>query len=639
MRYILRLFGYARPYRGRLALAAVSVVLSSVFMMLSPLMVRYAIDFGLSPVYNDDGRVVGLDGDEWLVVLGAAAIVLLALGRGLAQFGQQFLGEAIGQGIAYDIRNEVYNNLQRLSYAYHDKVQTGQIMSRVTQDVESIRMFFSMGLLRTVSIALVLAIAIGGMFAISWQLALVSIVTIPFMIYRSFVMARQIRPIWMAIQQNQGELTQVAEEGLSGIRVVKAFSREDYESQKFREAAQKQADLSYLSSTTMAKHAPLMMGLGQLQIAITVGVGAWFISEGYVRGSDLLTFVLWLNLLQMPVRMTGFAITFFSRAMTAGERIFELIDAQSEVQEKPDAVALTDVRGHVRFENVSFGYDNVSAVLQDVNIDATPGKIVALLGPTGSGKSTVVNLIPRFYDVTQGRITVDGIDVRDLKLDSLRKNIGIVQQDVFLFVGTIRDNIAYGRPDATQEEIERAAKAARIHDFIVSLPYGYDEWVGERGVTLSGGQKQRIAIARTLLLNPRILIFDDSTASVDAQTEFLIQQALQELMEGRTTFVIAQRLRTVMRADEIIVLDRGRIVQRGTHEELLRQEGLYRQIYDLELKDQEEALGRYTPELEPAAPAPAAPHDSQQQRDAPRSKPVRDGAALRPDLRATGGGA
>ena len=277
--------------------------------------------------------------------------------------------------------------------------------------------------------------------------------------------------------------------------------------------------------------------------------------------------------------------------MSACERVFELLDAQSEVQEKPGAKPLIGGSGHVKFEGVSFGYDQVSPVLQNLEIDGEPGKVIALLGPTGSGKSTIVNLIPRFYDVTEGSITIDGTDIRDFELDSLRNNIGIVQQDIFLFVGTIRDNIAYGVPDASQEDIERVAKAARIHDFIVSLPFQYDEWVGERGVTLSGSQRQRIAIARTLLLDPKVLIFDDSTASVDTQTEFLIQQALANLMEGRTTFVIAQRLRTVMRADEIIVLEAGRIVQRGTHDELLQEDGLYRHIYDLELKDQEEALG------------------------------------------------
>jgi ATP-binding cassette subfamily B protein len=351
-----------------------------------------------------------------------------------------------------------------------------------------------------------------------------------------------------------------------------------------------------------------MLGVGAIQMAVTVGVGSMLISRGTLTAPDLLTFTLWLGLLQLPVRTIGFSVTFIARAATSCERIFELIDAQSAVQEKPGAVDLPRAAGHVRFEGVSFGYDKLSAVLSEIDIDAKPGSVIALLGPTGSGKSTVVNLIPRFYDVTAGRITVDGIDVRDVTLTSLRQNIGIVQQDLFLFVGTIRDNIAYGRPDATKEDVERAAQAARIHDFITSLPYGYDEWVGERGVTLSGGQKQRIAIARTLLMDPRILIFDDSTASVDSQTEFLIQQALQELMTNRTTFVIAQRLRTVRRADEIIVLDRGHVVQRGKHEELLAQEGLYRRIYDLELKDQEEALGRSSPAsdgggLEPPAPA------------------------------------
>jgi ATP-binding cassette subfamily B protein len=352
----------------------------------------------------------------------------------------------------------------------------------------------------------------------------------------------------------------------------------------------------------MAVNQPALQGLGALQIAITVGIGAWMITNGNLTAADLLTFALWLNLLQLPVRTMGFALTFVARCISSSERIFELLDAQSAVQEKPDAAKLGEVAGHVRFEKVGFGYNNLSAVLSDVDIDAEPGKVIALLGPAGSGKSTVVNLIPRFYDVTEGRVTIDGVDIRDVTLDSLRKQIGIVQQDVFLFIGTIRDNIAYGRPDATQEDIEAAAKAARIHDFITSLPYGYDEWVGERGVTLSGGQKQRIAIARTLIMDPRILIFDDSTASVDTQTEFLIQQALSELMKGRTTFVIAQRLRTIMRADEIVVLDRGHVVQRGRHEDLLHEDGLYRRIYDLELKDQEEAFD----ELQEAGASPGA---------------------------------
>lgn len=571
------------------------MLLAGSFVMISPLLVRFAIDFGLDPQRDADGNLIGLAGDESLLVFGALAIIAFAIGRGLASFGQQYLGESVGQNVAYDIRNKIYDNLQRLSYAYHDKVQTGQIMSRATQDVENIRMFINMGALRFAFIMLMLVISVVGMFIINWQLALVSVISLPILAWRSIVTSRRLRPIWQEIQQNQAEVTQVAEEGLTGIRVVKAFSREPFESEKFAEAARKQADLSYMSSVIQARNQPMLQGLSAAQIALTVGVGAWFISRGDANASDVLAFTLWLNLLQLPMRSIGFIINMFARCVSSSERVFELIDAQSVVQERPEARPLENVAGHVRFDNVSFGYDSLSAVLTGVDIDAEPGKVIALLGPTGSGKSTVVNLIPRFYDVTDGSITIDETDVRDVTIESLRRNIGIVQQDVFLFIGTIRDNIAYGRPGATQEDIERAAKAARIHDFIVSLPYGYDEWVGERGVTLSGGQKQRIAIARTLLLDPRILIFDDSTASVDSQTEFLIQQALQELMKGRTTFVIAQRLRTVIRADEIIVLDRGKVVQRGRHQDLLEEEGLYRRIFDLELKDQEEALGRVAP--------------------------------------------
>jgi ABC-type multidrug transport system fused ATPase/permease subunit len=592
MKQMLRLYTYFRPYKGQLSLAIVSVFFAGGFGMAWPLMVNFAIRFGLDPQKDARGNVVGLDGNQTLLIFASLAVLLFAVGRGLAAFGQQYISQKIGQDVSYDLRNAVYNNLQSLSYAYHDKVQTGQVMSRITQDVESIRMFPGQGILRLLYIAVMLGVAGAGMFWIDWRLALVSLVTLPIMGWRSFVLARTVRPIWLKVQDNIGELTRISEEALSGIRVVKAFSREDLESERFRAASLKSAELSYDAARVQAVNQPLLMGLGSMQIAISMSFGAYLITQGSLNGGDLLTFALWLNLLQMPVRQLGFSLNWLMRTISSSERIFELLDAQSSVVEKPDAIELTNCQGEVRLEHVSFGYDSVGPVLSDINIEAHPGQVIALLGPPGSGKSTVVNLLPRFYDVTEGRITIDGHDVRDVTLASLRQSIGIVQQDVFLFIGSIRENIAFGRPDASIEEVIAAAKIARIHDFIMSLPQGYDEWVGERGVTLSGGQKQRIAIARTLLLDPKIIILDDSTASVDMHTEYLIQQALSELMTGRTTFVIAQRLRTIMRADEIVVLENGHVAERGKHDELIQREGLYRRIFDLELKDQEEALGR-----------------------------------------------
>jgi ATP-binding cassette subfamily B protein len=360
-----------------------------------------------------------------------------------------------------------------------------------------------------------------------------------------------------------------------------------------------------MTNQIQAFNTPLMTGVWLLSMVAVAWVGAWQISNGTLQEGQLTSFVLFITILQMPVRMLGWIVTLFARAQSTGQRIYDILDAESAVQEKADAVELTNVRGHVRFDDVAFSYDVISPVLRGIDIDAQPGQMIALLGPTGSGKSTVVNLMPRFYDVTGGGISIDGTDIRDATLASLRRNIGIVQQDVFLFSATMRDNIAYGATGASQEEIERVSKAARIHDFIMTLPEGYDAWVGERGVTLSGGQRQRVSMARTLLMDPRILIFDDSTSSVDTETEHLIQQALAELMEGRTTFVIAQRLRTVKAADQILVLQEGRIVQQGRHEELLEEDGLYRQIYDLELRDQEEAFEQARAAGVETAPAPA----------------------------------
>jgi ABC-type multidrug transport system fused ATPase/permease subunit len=381
----------------------------------------------------------------------------------------------------------------------------------------------------------------------------------------------------------------VLQENLTGQRVVKAFSRAPFEQQKFDAKVDMLFNESYSTAKFQAFNNPFMQSMWLVSLAVVFWVGAGEIVAGRMQVGDLIAFQLYLTYLQVPVRSVGFIINMFARAHSAGSRIYEILDAESAVQEKSDAQPLRVTEGHVRFEDVSFGYDAYAPVLRHIDIDAEPGQTVALLGPTGSGKSTVVNLLPRFYDVTDGRITIDGQDIRDVTLESLRDSIGIVQQDVFLFVDTIRNNIAYGRPDATEEEIIRAAEAARIHEFIGQLPDGYDTWVGERGTTLSGGQRQRVAIARTLLLDPKVLIFDDSTAAVDMRTEFLIQEALHNLMRGRTTFVIAQRLRTVKEADQIVVLRDGGVVERGTHDELLAAGGFYQQIYDLELRDQEEA--------------------------------------------------
>jgi ATP-binding cassette subfamily B protein len=463
-------------------------------------------------------------------------------------------------------------------------------MSRATQDVEAVRWYVSMGVLRGVYVLILMTAVLLLMLTTNWKLALVVWAFVPFIVWRSVVMAFTLRPIWTHVQEGLARIATVLQEALTGARVVKAFAREEYEGQKFRREAEAVFQDSYASTRAMAKNAPMMTGLWLAATAATLWFGGREVSAGRLDIGELASFLLYLAVLQMPVRVLGWIIMVTSRANAAGQRIYDILDAESAVKEKAGAIVLADAKGEVRFTDVSFGYDAISPVLSHVDLHAKPGQVIALMGPTGSGKTTIVNLMPRFYDVTGGAISIDGEDIRDVSLASLRRTIGTVQQDVFLFSATIRDNIAYGATGATEEQIVEAAKAAQIHDFITNMPDGYDTWVGERGITLSGGQKQRIAIARTLLMDPRILILDDSTSSVDTETEFLIQRTLATLMQGRTTFVIAQRLRTVKMADQILVLQSGRIVERGRHEELLQQDGLYRQIYDLELRDQEEAL-------------------------------------------------
>ena len=578
----LRLVARALPYKYVLMLTWLAVFGSSLMVVASPKLVGWAIDFGL----DIDGEVAL--GSMRALIIASALLLAAALFRGAFVYWQTYLGEKVSQGVAYDFRNDIYDHLQRMSYAYHDSSQIGQVMSRATQDVEGVRFFVSMGLVRVLYIVVLVGVSAALMLTTNWRVALVGLAFMPVIAIQASVVSMKLRPVWMRVQDIQGQLSTVLQENLTGQRVVKSFSREEFEEQKFDDRARELFETSYHTSKIQAVNDPVMMSLWLLSLALVFWFGGREIVAGRMSVGELVEFQLYLTMLQVPVRSLGFVVNIFARAHSAGSRIFEILDAESPVQEAPDATVLRPGPGEVVFDHVSFGYETAT-VLRDVQIHAKPGETIALLGPTGSGKSTVINLLPRFYDVTAGSVRIDGEDVREVTLDSLRDAIGVVQQDVFLFAATIRENIAYGQPGATEEDVIAAAKAALIHDHIESLPDGYDTWVGERGVTLSGGQRQRVAIARTLLVNPRVLVFDDSTSSVDMRTEYLIQEALQNLMEGRTTFVIAQRLRTVQSADQILVMQDGEIVERGRHEELLAAGGLYRQIYDLELRDQEEA--------------------------------------------------
>ncbi len=578
MRIILRILGFLKPYK-KLTLAAYAALLGSTLLSLAlPRLLGESIDKVLA------------QGQLRPVVLFGVVIIVIALTRGVFSFGENFLREALAQRVAYRIRNAIYDHLQRLSFAYHDKQQTGQLMSRTTVDVENIRMFVSFAMIRSTYLIILVGAIAGLLITINWGLALITLGFVPFVIVRGVFIARKLRGIWMIVQQRTGELGVILQESLTGIRVVKAFARQDYEDRKFSDKAGQLTSENLQTVRVQASNTPLMTFLFAGLMALVLWYGGREIIRGALTPGEMAQFLLYMAMLQAPVRMSGFMLNMFSRVISSGQRVFEILDAQSPVQEKPGAIEMQDVRGRLSFESVGFKYEGASPVLHDLSFRAEPGQMIALLGATGSGKSTVVHLIPRFYDVSEGRILLDTTDIRDASLESLRQQVGIVQQDVFLFSATMRDNIAYGAVDASDERVEWASRVARIHDFIVGLPDGYETWVGERGITLSGGQKQRVAIARTLLIDPAVLILDDSTSSVDTATEHLIQQALAELVKGRTTVVIAQRLSTVKRADLILVLKEGRVIQRGTHAELVQQEnGLYREIYEMQLRPQEEA--------------------------------------------------
>ena len=567
MKSLSRSLAYLRQYWITALGALLSLLLVNTANLITPQLLRVLIDQGITPLN------LGL---VWVV---AAGLVGVAVIRGIFNFLQGYWSEVTSQGVAYDLRNTIFEKLQKLSFSYHDRAQTGKLMTRMTSDVELVRMFVGTGLLQMLSAFVMLLGTIAFMFAMNWMLTLVILGLVPIIATVLLIFVGRIMPISKTVQQRLSELNTILQENLAGIRVVKAFARQDYELDRYNAKNEELFNVNLDMLKIFTALFPLVFFFANLG---TVGVvwmgGLQVISEQLTLG-ELVAFTGYLGFLLMPMFMMGMIGAMLSRAEASAQRLLEVIDARSEVVDKPDALPLTTSKGRVVFENVFFRYfGSEQDVLSDVSFVAEAGQTVAILGETGSGKSTIINLIPRFYDVTNGSVQIDGHDLRDVQLETLRAQIGIVLQDSTLFSGTIRENIAYGRPEATLDEVIVAAKAAQAHEFILELENRYDTVVGERGVGLSGGQKQRIAIARALLVDPKILILDDSTSSVDAETEYKIQQALQKLMEDRTSFVIAQRISTVRNADLILLLDDQRLVASGTHEELLQTSELYNEI-------------------------------------------------------------
>jgi ATP-binding cassette subfamily B protein len=518
------------------------------------------------------------------LVMAGIALVIFAVITGFFSFLQAYWAEKNSQALAFDMRNDLFAKIQRLSFSYHDRNQTGQLMIRATDDVEKVRLFLGQGLIQLAAALVMLAGTLIIIFATNAQLAVVTLWILPVALVLFGIFSNLTRPMFTKVQQKLSALNTTLQENLAGIKVVKSFTREQSEEVKFNHQADVLMKQNIAIARIFSSLFPLIFLIANLGQATTLYFGGKQIIAGTLTLGQWEEFSLYLIFLFLPIAQLGFIINQFSQAAASATRIFEILDAQSEVTDQPGAFALPPVQGTIRFENVTFRYfGGGDPVLNQVSFETKPGQTIALLGATGSGKTTIINLLPRFYDPTEGRILIDGHGLREVTIESLRAQIGIVLQETTLFTGTIRENIAYGRPDASQAEIESAARAAAAHEFIMEFPQGYDTYVGERGTTLSGGQKQRIAIARALLLDPRILILDDSTSSVDLTTEAQIQDALDTLMKGRTSFVIAQRISTVMSADQILVLDKGRVVARGRHKELMEESEIYAEIYNSQL--------------------------------------------------------
>lgn len=539
-------------------------------LILKPIANWVSVVFGFNASYS----MLGVFILSLVLVAGSVAVLNFVVRYGTAWFSQKG---------SYEMRSDLYNSLLEQSFSFYDKQRTGQLMARATGDIDQIQRFFDFGLRAIVSTIVLVVLVMWNLFSMDIRLTILTLTILPFIFFTMFLFGRKSFPVNQVMRQQYGEITSVFQENLMGLRVVRGFAQEEQEEEKIERELDKYFGSHLLTAKYRAFYLPLATFITAVGFVFILWYGGNQVLAGTLSYGALIAFYFYVQRISQPVRMLGQISNMFLRSNAATERVFEIVDAKVAVHDKPDALDIQELEGHVQFEHVSFGYDEKNMVLSDINLDVKLGTTVAILGATGSGKSSIINLIPRFYDVNSGSIKVDGRDVRDYKIKSLREHIGIVRQDPFIFSTTFKENIAYGVENAKMQDIEAAARRANIHDYIVSTPKGYNTEIGERGVTVSGGQKQRIAIARALLKNPKILILDDSTSSVDTQTEHEIQRALDELLENRTTFIITQRLSSIKKAGYIVVLDNGTIAEEGTHDQLMARDGIYRRLYETQV--------------------------------------------------------
>jgi len=569
-----RLISYVRPYMGRLIAAIACIILAAGGNLAVPWIIKDVID---QVLINKDMAMLNI------IAIGILIIFFL---RGIFFFGQTYLMSYIGQRVIIDIREAVYRQLQRLSLTYFDKRQTGAIMSSVTNDVSALQAALVESMVELVTEAMILIGSLGAMFFLHWKLSLLTLITMPLVLQAINTFGKKLRKAGRVLQERAADITAILQETISGIRVIKSFAREDYETDRFKQENFYNFRAQMKTSQLLATLTPVIEFLSAIGVTVIIWYGGMEVIDGNLTSGALIAFLIYVVNLANPVKRLSKVYGNIQKSLAAAERVFAILDTEPDIKDMPGAIDLPEVKGHVALQHLSFAYSPGQYALRDVSLEVKPGQTIAIVGPSGAGKTTIANLLPRFYEATEGSILVDGKDIRTVTMQSLRQQIGIVPQETVLFNGTVYDNILYGRLDATHEEVIAAAKAANAHNFIDRMPDQYQTQIGERGAKLSGGQRQRISIARAILKDPRILILDEATSALDTESEKLVQQALDKLMIGRTSFVIAHRLSTVQRADMIVVLDKGRLVEQGTHSELLALGGLYSTLYQVQFREE-----------------------------------------------------